>query len=265
MGVAMSPAKILRWVVIGCILTFLFAPVIVVVLFSFNSVASTALPFKGFSLRWYDQVIGDEEFRSAAKNSLIVAGATVVFVVTVGTAAAFGLSRKGSQRLTSAVNLLVVTPLILPGLFLGVSLLLFAGEIGLQPSLPLVFIGHSVITVPFVVLVVSARLQHFDYSIVEAARDLGAGSVRAFLKIVLPLVAPAIVGAALLTVAWSFDEFIVTLFTNGGNATLPVLIFSRARLGLDPGINVIATFVLTITVASALVASRFLSPSEVAQ
>jgi spermidine/putrescine transport system permease protein len=258
----MRLASAIRWLPVVCILGFLFAPVILVVLFSFNSVASTALPFEGFSLRWYDQVFADVDFRDAASNSVIVAMATVGFVVVIGTAAAFALSWR-SSRLLHVTSMLVVTPLVLPGLFVGVSLLVFATELGLEPSLPLVFVGHSLITIPLVVLVISARLENFDQAMVEAARDLGANAFQAFYRIVLPVIAPAIVGAALLTLAWSFDEFIITLFTNGGDTTVPVLIFSRARMGLDPSINAIASVVLVATILAAAVASRFLAPSDV--
>lgn len=253
--------RVLKWIPVLLILLFMFAPVIVVVLFSFHSERSTALPFEGFSFRWYDEVFADEEFRTAAVNSLQVAIVTVIFSVTVGTAAAFALARSGSKWL-AAVSGLIVTPLVVPGLFLGLALLVSATEVGFDPSLPLVFVGHALITIPFVVLVMGTRLANFDWSILEAARDLGATPRQTFAKIMLPIIGPAIVGAALLTLAWSLDEFIITFFTSGDDLTLPVLIFSRTRTFLDPGINVIATVILVGTIIATGVAARFLAPSK---
>ncbi len=255
----------LRWLPVGAILLFLFAPVAIVVLFSFNSVPSTALPFRGFSLRWYREVFGDDGFRTAARHSVEVALASSAFSVVAGTAAAFALAGRRSKLLGLA-SLVVLTPLVTPGLMIGVALLVFAAETSFEPSLRLVFVGHALITIPFVVLVVAARLENFDRSVVEAARDLGAGPVEAFARVVLPAIGPAVIGAALLSLAWSLDEFVITLFTNGGNPTLPVLIWTRAtKTGLDPGINAIASVILLMTILAALVASKFLRPSQAAR
>lgn len=261
----MRPAtSVLKWAPVVLILAFLFAPVVVVVLFSFNAAESTALPFEGFSLRWYEDIFKDEEFRTAATNSLTVAVATMLFSVLVGTAAAFALARR-SSRLLGVLAGLVVTPLVVPGLVVGIALLTSATEVGIDPSLRLVIIGHVLITIPFVVLVIGARLENFDWSVLEAARDLGAGAFQAFSRIVFPAIAPAVIGAALLTLAWSLDEFMISFFTYGADTTLPVLIFSRTRTFLDPGINVIASLVLLMTVVATGVAAKFLAPSEAAR
>jgi ABC-type spermidine/putrescine transport system permease subunit II len=246
------------------VLVFLFAPVAVVVLFSFNDVPSTGLPFRGFSLRWYRAAFEDPLFRDSLRNSVVVAGATAAFVVLVGVNAAFAIARRPS-RLARAFAGLVTTPLILPGLFLGVALLSFFDAVGLRLSLFTVFLGHALVTLPFVVLIVAARLERFDRSIIDAARDLGAGPFRAFTDVVLPLVAPAIVGAALIAIAWSFDEFIVTFFTIGGGSTLPIMIWGKLRRGIDPSVNAIASVILAATILSSVLLGRLLTGRELAR
>jgi spermidine/putrescine transport system permease protein len=255
-------ARIGAWLLVSLILLFLFAPVSLVVLFSFNGGTSTGPPFQGFSLRWYDKLLSDQEFLDALYNSVVVAGVTVAFVVVVGTAAAFALAHRPS-RLTSALSALVVTPIIVPGLFLGVALLSFITRLGFEPSIATVFVGHALVTLPIVFLVLSARLARLDLAMVEAARDLGASATQAFVKVILPAIAPALVGAALLVLAWSFDEFIITLFTNGGDTTVPVLIFSRLRQGLDPSINAIASIVVATTIVAAAIAGRLISGKDI--
>jgi ABC-type spermidine/putrescine transport system permease subunit II len=254
-------ARIVAWAVASAILVFLFAPVVLVVLFSFNAGTSTSPPLEGLSLRWYDQLLSDAEFLSAMYNSAVVAIATVVFVLVVGTAAAFAVNRRPG-RFTSAVSTLIVTPLVVPGLFLGVALLSFITRVGIEASLVTVFIGHALVTLPIVYLVLSARLSGIDRAVIEAARDLGASASQAFMKVMLPALAPALIGAALLVAAWSFDEFIITLFTNGGDTTVPVLIYSRLRRGLDPSTNAIASIVVVITVVAAAIAGRLISSKD---
>lgn len=252
---------IAAWAVTGVILVFLFAPVVLVVLFSFNSGTSTGPPLDGLSLRWYEQLFSDQQFLDALQNSGIVAAGTVAFGLIAGTAAAFGLSRRRG-RLSSAAGTFVVLPLFVPGLFLGVALLAFVTRVGIGASLFTVFVGHALVTLPIVFLVVSARLAGIERAPIEAARDLGATATQAFVKVMLPALAPALVGAALLVAAWSFDEFTVTLFTNGGNTTVPILIYSRLRQGIDPSINAIASIVVAATIVAAAIAGRLISSRD---
>ena len=237
------------------VLAFLFLPVAIVVLFSFNDVSSTSLPFEGFSLRWYEAAFENELFLTSLKNSVIVAGGSALVTGTIGTIASFGLTRRRS-RLLDAFSLFVTMPLILPGLFLGVALLSFFDFLNLRRSLLTVTIGHALITLPFVVLIVNARLLRFDRSIEEAARDLGATAWQSFRKVTFPIVRPAIVGAMLIVVAWSFDEFIITFFTIGGEGTLPIMIWGMLRRGIDPSVNAIASIILATTITVTVLAVR---------
>jgi spermidine/putrescine transport system permease protein len=206
----------------------------------------------------------DPEVQQAVQRSVTAAGVTVVVDLLAGTAAAFAL-RSRTRRWQSALSGLFVVPLVLPGLFLGVALLAFFASIGVGTSLRTAIVGHILVTVPVVVLVVGARLASMDRGVMEAARDLGAGPVVAFRKVLLPLLAPTLIGAALLVTAWSFDEFVVTLFTTGTDTTVPVLIYSRVRHGLDPSINALATLVLTVTIGAAIIAAFLLRPRSAAR
>jgi spermidine/putrescine transport system permease protein len=252
------------WAVVVAILVFLFAPVVVMLLFSFNAAATTALPFAGFSVRWYEEAFGNPLVISALLNSVRVALVVALFTTVTGTAAAFALSRRRS-RLLDAFTAFVTAPLILPALFLGVALLSFYTQIGLKPSLWTAAIGHALVTLPFVVVIVNARLARLDRSIEEAARDLGATAFQSFRMIVLPLVAPALLGAILIVMAWSFDELVITFFTSGGEATLPVRIWGMLRRGIDPSVNAMASVILVTTIACTLLAGRFISGREIAR
>lgn len=254
-------AKILSWIGVSLIMAFLFAPVVLVVLFSFNSAPSTSFPIDGLSLRWYEQLSHSSVFWTALKNSLVAAGATIVIALITGTAAALALARHRS-RLLDAMSALIVAPLVIPGLFLGLALFAFFNKLGVGLSLTTVIVGQVLVTIPLVVLVVNARLANTDTAMLEAARDLGATGFQSFRKVLLPLITPTLAGAALLVAAWSLDEVIVTLWTNGGDTTLPVMIFGLVRQGTDPSVNAIASLVLAGTTAATIVASRFVSPRD---
>ncbi len=250
------------WAVVAATLVFLFAPVVVVLLFSFNAATTTSLPFAGFSLRWYRVALGDAQFVAALLNSVKVALAVAAFTAVAGTSAAFALSRRRSRWL-DLFSAFVTAPLILPTLFLGVALLSFFSQIGLRLSLLTVTIGHALVTLPFVVLIVNARLARMDRSFEEAARDLGATGFQSFRLVVLPQVLPALLGAVLIAVAWSFDELVITFFTSGGDATLPVMIWGMLRRGIDPSVNAIASVILVTTITCTLLAGRFIGGREI--
>jgi spermidine/putrescine transport system permease protein len=255
-------AQTASWLFVAAMMIFLFAPVLVVVAFSFNSTPSTSLPLEGLSLRWYEQVFDDPLYVEALVNSALAAIGTAVTSVVIGTAAAIGLARRRS-RVTGALSAVILAPLMLPGLFIGVALLSFASRVGFDLSLLTVIAGHVVITLPLVVLIVSARLAQLDWEVVEAARDLGASGPAAFRRVVLPAILPAVIGAGLMALAWSADELIITLFTNGGDTTVPVLVLGLARRELDPSINAVASLILASTVIATVVAMRFVSPKDV--
>jgi ABC-type spermidine/putrescine transport system permease subunit II len=227
-------------------LLFLFVPIGVVVLFSFHETSGLSFPFHGFSLRWYREVLGSPEFRSAATNSVVVATATAAGTLVLGTLAAYGLSRTRS-RLRAPLALLFFLPLTLPGLFIGLSLLVFFNRLTIRGSLLTVTIAHLVYVFPYFLLLSLAALNRLDVALEEAAADLGANGWLVFRKVTLPQVWPVLVGAASLAFALSFDEFIITFFVIGPDSTLPMFIWSKLRRLVEPDINAISSLLLLVT------------------
>lgn len=251
----------LAGVIIAAVLAFLFLPVVLVVLFSFNAAASTSFPINGLTLRWYRETFADPAFGQALRNTVIVAVVSASIVVAVAVAAALALTRSTS-RWATVVLAIAVTPSVLPGLVIGVALLSLFSEIGVQTSLLTVIAGHVIVTLPVALLIITARLARLDRSVEEAARDLGAGSTQAFLKIVFPAIRPAVLAAGLVSAAWSVDEFIVTNFLTGGDVTMPILIWGELRQGLDPSVNAMATLVLVGTMLTTLLGALLMSTRD---
>jgi ABC-type spermidine/putrescine transport system permease subunit II len=241
-------------IVVGLTLVFLFAPLAIVILFSFHSGGGLTFPFEGLSFRWYDEVFGDETFKSAFVNSLVLAVATAALTIAIGTPAAYGVSRSAS-RIRGPLQVLFIAPVLLPGLFIGAALLTFLARVGFERSLVTVLIGHVVFAFPFVFILMRTALDRLDLSVEEVARDLGAAPWAVFRKVTLPQIAPVLAGAAALAFMLSFDEFLITFFVIGGDQTLPVYIFGRLRRTVDPGINVASTLLLAITMLVWVVAA----------
>jgi spermidine/putrescine transport system permease protein len=227
-------------------LVFLWAPLLLVALFSFHSTGSLTFPFEGFSTRWYDEVFSNEVIRTAAENSLVVATSTALITVLLGTLAAYGLTRTRS-RLRGPLSLLFFLPITLPGLFIGIALLVAFSRVEWTLSLVTVTIAHLVYVFPFFFLVARAALERLDPALEETAADLGAGRWTVFRRVTLPQVWPVLVGAAGLAFALSFDEFVITFFVIGPDSTLPLYIWSGLRRTIDPSINAISTLLLAFT------------------
>ena len=242
-------------------LVFLWAPLMIVVLFSFHSTGGLTFPFEGFSTRWYDKVLSSEEIRTAAKNSLIVATSTALITLLLGTLAAYGLTR-ASSRLRGPLAILFFLPITLPGLFIGVSLLVAFSRVQFTLSLLTVTIAHLVYVFPFFFLIARATLERLDPALEETAADLGAGRATVFRRVTLPQVWPVLVGAACLTFALSFDEFVITFFVIGPDSTLPLVIWSTLRRTIDPSINAISSLLLLFTMLMFVVTFALTSWSE---
>jgi ABC-type spermidine/putrescine transport system permease subunit II len=237
-------------------LGFLFVPLVLMVLFSFHETGGLTFPFEGFSLRWYEEVFATPEFRSALRNSAVVASCVAAVTLMLGTAAAYGLSRlPGRLRVPAAF--LFFLPITLPGLFLGISLLVYFSRLDLTLSLTTVVIAHFVYVIPYYLLIASAALDRLDPALEESAADLGASPWLVFRRVTLPQVWPILVGATVLAFALSFDEFIITFFVIGSDSTLPMYIFSSLRRTVDPSINTISTLLLAVTLVLWVVAFVF--------
>lgn len=226
------------------VFVYVFAPIVFLVLFSFNANPSGAFPITGLTTTWYEEMLGDFELRDAFWTSLEVALQVTAISVVVGTAAAFPLVR-ARIRFRSAVRIGVTLPIMLPGLLIGISLLvLLTTVLDLQLSSRTAVIGQSIFTTPFVILLVGARLETVDRTLEWAASDLGADAAGRFRHVLLPALLPAVIASALLAFTLSFDEFIITLFVIGGDQTLPLYIFNHVRYGITPAVNAVASLFL---------------------
>src|SRR5213078_2497585 len=226
------------------IYVFLFAPIVVLVLFSFNANRYGTFPITGWTLKWYRSAVDNYQIRDALRTTLKVAGLVTAISVVVGTAAAFPLVRS-RLRFRDGIRIGFVLPIMIPGLLIGVSLLvLFTGALHRQLSPQTAVIGQAVYTTPFVILLVSARLQGFDRALERAAADLGANAFNRLRLVVLPLILPAIVAAALLAFTLSIDEFIITYFLIGTQITLPIYIYTQIKFGITPEVNALASMLL---------------------
>lgn len=234
-------------IVVGALLVFLYMPIVLLVLFSFETSATPGLPILGLTTHWYEVLFQDSLIQTAIFNSFLVAGLVAVIATIIGTMAAFPLVR-GALRFADATRLLFILPIMIPGIVLGIGLLLFFRRVlDAQLSLITVIAGHLVFTTPFVVLIVAARLQGFDRRLEWAAADLGADTARTLRHIILPLIAPAIVAGALMSVSLSIDEFVITFFTVGPQVTLPLYIYTQIKFGVTPEVNAVATLILVVT------------------
>ena len=231
---------------------FLFAPIAVLILLSFNSSPVVGFPMAGFTTDWYARLPNDRVILEALSQSLVVAFWVTLLATFIGTTAAFPLVRANIKN-RGGVRVFITLPIMMPGLLIGVSILVLASNVlHIQPSLPVAIIGQTVLAAPFVILVVSSRLEALDRNLERAAADLGAGPVQRLVFVVLPLVYPGIVAGALIALTLSLDEFVVTNFIIGSDQTLPIYIYSQLKFGITPEVNALATLMLlgTLTVCA---------------
>lgn len=238
------------------VLFFFYLPIIILVVNSFNA-SRFGTGWQGFSMRWYARLLHEPEIWRAARNSLTIAlGATALSVV-FGTTAAFALHRFARSRLQRFHYGLVYMPLVVPEILMGISLLMAFAAAGVRLGLGTIFLAHVTFCVSFVAMTVLARLQDFDFAVIEAAQDLGAGWGTTLRKVLLPLIAPGILAGALLAFTLSIDDFVITFFVAGpGSTTLPIRIYSMIKYGSPPLINALSTILLTVTFTAVAISQR---------
>ena len=228
---------------------FLFAPIAVLVLLSFNSSSVVGFPMAGFTTNWYAMLPKDTIILDALSRTLLVAFWVTVLSTLIGTMAAFPLVRANIKN-RGGVRVFITLPIMMPGLLIGVAILVLASNVlHIQPSLKVAIIGQTVLATPFVILVVSSRLEALDRNFERAAADLGASPVQRLLYVVLPLVYPGIIAGALIAATLSLDEFVVTNFIIGADQTLPIYIYNQLKFGITPEVNALATMMLLGTLA----------------
>lgn len=239
--------------VITLVLLTQFLPVVLIVLFSFHASPRLSFPFDGFSLRWYEAVWSQPRFVAALSHSLTAALITAVVCGIAGTLAAFAIQVFGLKTRSAAEGVFTI-PNVTPPLLLGVGLALLTQFFGIARGMPTIVAGHIIVALPFVVLAMRSKVAEFDFGLLEAARDLGATPLRAFVDITLPLMRTAVISSSFLAAALSMDEFIVAQFIRGNTDTVPTFVFGQLRRGVDPSINAMASVVLLITLVLAGVA-----------
>jgi spermidine/putrescine transport system permease protein len=234
---------------------FLYAPLIIVIVYSFNNSRLNA-EWVGFTLQWYDKLFHNDEMLAAAANSLLIALIASLVSTVLGTMAGVAMYRYRLRLLP----ILVLTPIAIPEILMGVSLLIFFVLLNFTLGLVSVALAHIAFCIGFVAIVVRARLAGMDESLTEAARDCGATPWEAFRYVTLPLIMPGVIAGALMAFTLSIDDFVITFFTAGaGTVTLPLQIYSMIKIAVTPEVNAVSTLLMLLTLALIIVASR-LSP-----
>ena len=244
------------WIAAAAGYAFLYVPLVIVVVYSFNNSRLNA-EWVGFTLDWYDKLFHNEEMLAAAGNSLGIALIASLVSTVLGTMAGVAMYRYKLRLLP----ILVLTPIAIPEILMGVSLLIFFVLLNFTLGLVSVALAHIAFCIGFVAIVVRARLAGMDESLTEAARDCGATPWNAFRYVTLPLIMPGVIAGALMAFTLSIDDFVITFFTAGaGTVTLPLQIYSMIKIAVTPEVNAVSTLLMLLTLALIIVASR-LSPN----
>jgi spermidine/putrescine transport system permease protein len=207
------------------------------------------MTWKGFSLKWYKELfIYSDKIWVSLRYSMIIAVISGVLSTTIGTLGAIAL-KWHDFKWKKSLNVIAYIPLIIPEIILGVSLLTMFATINFKLGLVSIFIAHTTFNIPYVLFLIMSRLDEFDYSIIEAAYDLGATEIQTLFKIIIPAILPGIISGFLIAVTLSFDDFVTTFFVSGpGSSTLPLRIFSMVRLGINPAINALSVLLIGISI-----------------
>lgn len=252
------------WLWAGVLFVFLYAPIAVVVAYSFNS-ARHGGPWQGFTLDWYGKLFDSREKIDAAKNTLILGLTSTAISTVLGTLLGYGLSRYRfpGKKLFSR---LMYIPVVIPDIVMAIAMLMFFSMIRdrlgiFELGMTTMIVAHVTFQIPFVAIVIRSRMIGIDPSIEEAARDLGATATQTFRHVTLPMILPAVVAGAMLAFTLSLDDFVVSFFTTGpGAGTLPILIYSSVKRGITPDINALSTLIVLVSVIGTLAGLYFQRP-----
>lgn len=243
------------------IMVFLFAPIVILLVFSFNEAKSLSV-FSGFSLYWYKELFRDSETLNAVKNTLILAVSAAAISTVMGTAAAVGINKLRNRYLHAVMDTVTNIPMINPDIITGISLMLmfvFVGRLfGAATSLSFwtMLIAHVTFCLPYVILQVLPKLQQMDKSLPEAAMDLGCTPLRAFLKVEIPEIMPGVVTGLIMAFTLSLDDFVISYFTSGnGFQTLPIRIYNMTKKTVTPKMYALATIIFFVILALLLISN----------
>lgn len=238
----MSEKKPALWLRITAFLIFayIYLPILILIIFSFNT-QKINVRWEGFTFYWYGELFRDQEVILATRNSLMIALVSTIVATIIGTMAALALQRYRFPGYMFSESLLYI-PVIIPEIVMGISLLAFFALMKMKLGLTTITLAHIAFNIPFVALVVRARLHGFDKSIEEAAMDLGANELITFWRVTLPTIMPGVLSGALLAFTLSLDDYVITYFTAGpGSTTLPLRVFSMVRFAVTPKVNALST------------------------
>ncbi|MBB5883177.1 ABC transporter permease subunit [Xanthomonas sp. LMG 8992] len=258
---------VLRWTVLGAGFAFLYLPILLLMVYSFNA-SKLATVWAGFSIKWYGELLRDRQILQAAWISLKVAFWTATASMVLGTLAAMAMTRFRRFPSKSLFGALVTAPLVMPEVIIGLSIMMMlvsmGGVLGIPPKgVMAIWAAHVTFTLSFVTVVVSSRLQELDRSLEEAAMDLGANRLKVFFLITVPIIAPALVSGWLLAFTLSLDDVVIANFVAGPDSTtLPMTVFSSVRMGLKPKINALATLMVLAVSIAAVVGWWLMARSE---
>lgn len=228
-------------------LVFLMLPVLVIVPLSFSDNTLLLYPIEKYSLRWYENLLGSEDWTRAARNSFIIAPMATLVATVLGTLAAMGLN-KADFRGKGLLMSLLISPMVAPLIVVGVGMYLFYAKVGLANTYTGLVLGHAALGAPFVVITVNATLQNFNHNLVRASLSLGASPIRTFFQVTLPIIAPGVVSGALFAFATSLDDVVITLFVAGPQqGTLPLQMFVGIRENISPTIAALATLLIVFS------------------
>lgn len=252
----MRKRPIWLWIAALTAYAFLYVPLVIVVVYSFNDSRLNA-EWVGFTLDWYDKLFHNQEMLAAAGNSLLIALTASAVSTVLGTMAGVAMYRYRTRLL----QILVLAPIAIPEILMGVSLLIFFVLLNFTLGLISVALAHIAFCIGFVAIVVRARLAGMDETLTEAARDCGASPWNAFRYITLPLIMPGVIAGALMAFTLSIDDFVITFFTAGaGTVTLPLQIYSMIKIAVTPEVNAVSSLLMLLTLALIIIASK-VSPS----
>jgi putrescine transport system permease protein len=262
-----KPSRPLQITALGIGFAFLYIPILSLIVYSFND-SPLVTVWTEPSLKWYRALINDDELINAAWLSLRIAFVTACASVVIGTWAGFVLARMGRFRGFTLYAGMINAPLVIPEVIQGISLLLLFVEMAKLLGWPdrgffTIFIGHVMLCISYVAIIVESRVRELNPSLEEAALDLGATPLRVFFSITLPLISQALVAGWLLSFTLSIDDLVLSAFLSGpGSTTLPLVVFSRVRLGLNPEMNALATIFIALVTAGVIAANYFMQRSE---
>jgi putrescine transport system permease protein len=240
---------------VGLGLLFLYAPIVLLVLYSFNA-SRLVTVWGGFSARWYAALLHDDQMLDAVWVTLRVGLISATLATVLGTLAAVALVRAGRFRGRALFSGMIYAPLVMPEVILGLSLLLLFVALGVDRGFWTVTLSHATVTLCYATVVVQARLATFDTSLEEAAQDLGCTPLAAFLQVTLPNIAPAVAAAWMLAFTLSLDDLVIASFTSGpGATTLPMRLYSQVRLGVNPEINAVSTLLIAVVTLGVIAAA----------